>query len=58
MKKTKLTYADIEKLAFIVRIFMEDHKMTKMQFVELDALRTKLIVMRAEMEYLKGRESV
>ena len=58
MKKTKLTYADIERLAFIVKCFMGDYKMNKMQRAELCALMRKLIVMRAEIEYSKSRESV
>ena len=58
MKKTKLTYADIEMLEFVLRIFMQDHKMTKLHALQFEALRIKLIIMRAEIEYSKKRESI
>jgi hypothetical protein len=58
MKKTKLTYADIEALEFIVRMFQKDCTLTQKDSMRFEALRIKLIVMRAEIEYLKNRESV
>lgn len=58
MKKTQLTYADIERLEFVLRMFIQDYKMTKLQASQFEALRIKLIVMRAEIEYSKKRESV
>ncbi len=58
MKKTQLTYADIEMLEFVLRMFIQDYKMTKLHASQFEALRIKLIVMRAEIEYSKKRESV
>jgi hypothetical protein len=50
MKKTALTYADIEKLQYILRNYSET---TLQNDQELESLKLKLIMMRAEMEYLK-----
>ncbi len=50
MKKTALTYADIEKLQYILRNYSEN---TFQHDPELELLKLKLIGMRAEMEYLK-----
>ena len=58
MKKTKLTYADIEMLQFALAAFQDTFWMSKAQSIQYEALRIKLIVMRAEIEYLKNRESV
>ena len=58
MKKTTLTYAEIEALEFLVRMFQKDYKLAQRDRMQFEALRIKLIVMRAEIEYLKDRESV
>jgi hypothetical protein len=58
MKKAKLTYAEIEALEFLVRMFQKDYKLAQRDSMQFEALRIKLIVMRAEMEYSKNRESV
>jgi hypothetical protein len=57
MKKTKLTYADIVALQFIVKMFQEDHPLAQKDSMHFERLRIKLIVMMAEMEYLKNREN-
>jgi len=58
MKKTKLTYADIEMLQFALAAFQDTFWKSRVQTIRYEALRIKLIVMRAEIEYLKNRESV
>jgi len=50
MKKTALTYAEIEKLQYILRNYSQGYSQTDQ---ELESLILKLIMMRAEMEYLK-----
>jgi hypothetical protein len=50
MKKTALTYAEIEKLQYILRNYSNN---TTQHDQELESLLLKLIMMRAEMEYLK-----
>ena len=50
MKKTALTYAEIEKLQYILRNYSNN---TTQHNQELESLILKLIMMRAEMEYLK-----
>lgn len=57
MKKTKLTYADIEALEFAIRMFQQSWTLSQKTSIQFEALRIKLIVMRAEMEYSKKRES-
>jgi len=57
MKKTKLTYADIEMLQFALKAFQDSFWKSRVQTIRYEALRIKLIVMRAEIEYLKNGES-
>jgi hypothetical protein len=50
MKKTALTYAEIEKLQYILRNYSNN---TTQHDQELESLLLKLISMRAQIEYLK-----
>jgi hypothetical protein len=51
MNETKLTHAQIETLQYILNQYMFNN--CTMHSIEHTALKNKLILMRAELEYLK-----
>ena len=56
MKKTQLTYEEIELLQFISKNFVDglpDMLITEALVKKIEALQLTLIMMRAEMEYAK-----
>lgn len=56
MKKTQLTYEEIELLQFISKNFVDglpDMLITEALVQKIDALQLKLIMMRAQLEYEK-----
>ena len=59
MEKIQLTYEDVERLQHILRDYMTNYNehMSKQYYDVLEALALKLIAMRAQMEYVKQRES-
>lgn len=56
MKKIKLTYADIELMQSVLNNLKFDYVMSDNMQKKVEGLYTKLIVMRAQLEYLKARE--
>lgn len=56
MKKTQLTYEEVELLQFISKNFVDglpDTLITEALVKKIEALQLKLIMMRAQMEYEK-----
>jgi hypothetical protein len=56
MKKIKLTYADIELMQSVLNNLKFDYVMSDNMQKKVEGLYIKLIVMRAQLEYLKARE--
>jgi hypothetical protein len=58
MKKIELNYEEIELLQFILRRVGDNQWFINEYMQEkIDALKLKLTAMRAQMEYIKQRES-
>lgn len=58
MKKIELTYEEVELLQFLLSKFgLEEWWINESMWEKIDALKLKLIGMRAQMEYFKQRES-
>lgn len=58
MKKIQLTYEEVELLQFLLNKFgLEEWWINESMWEKIDALKLKLIAMRAQMEYVKQRES-
>ena len=56
MKKTELTYEEIERLQFILKNLDSDYYMSESMQKKIDTLYMKLISMRAQLEYPRKRE--
>jgi hypothetical protein len=57
MKKINLTYEEIELMQFILnKLDVEEWWISESMYEKIDALKLKLIAMRAQSEYLKVRE--
>ena len=52
MKNTELSYLEIERLQFLLRMHMEEYKsvMTESMINDLEKLKVKLIAMRGALE--------
>lgn len=58
MKKIELTYEEVELLQFLLSKFgLEEWWISESMWEKIDALKLKLIGMRAQLEYVKQRES-
>ena len=58
MKKITLTYEEIELMQFLLNKFgLEEWWISESMWENIDALKLKLTAMRAQMEYIKQRES-
>ena len=58
MKKVTLTYEEIELMQFILnKVDAEEWWISESMYEKIDALNLKLTAMRAQMEYIKQRES-
>jgi len=58
MKKITLTYEEIELMQFLLnKVDAEEWWISESMYEKIDALKLKLIAMRAQSEYLKARES-
>lgn len=58
MKKITLTYEEIELMQFILnKVDAVEWWISESMYEKIDALNLKLIAMRAQMEYIKQRES-
>lgn len=58
MIKIQLTYEEVELLQFLLNKFgLEEWYVSESMQEKIDALKLKLIAMRAQMEYVKQRES-
>lgn len=58
MIKIQLTYEEVELLQFLLSKFgLEEWYVSESMQEKIDALKLKLIAMRAQMEYFKQRES-
>jgi len=56
MKKTYLTCEDMERLLFVLKLFMDNTGMSAESRAKFQSIRLKLIMMRAETEYLNKRK--
>ena len=56
MKKTELTYEEIETLQFVLKNLGSDYYMSESMQKKIDTLYMKLISMRAQLEYPRKRE--
>ena len=57
MKKINLTYEEIELMQFLLnKVDVEEWWISESMYKKIDALKLKLIAMRAQSEYLKVRE--
>lgn len=58
MKKIELTYEEIELMQFILnKVDLAEWWISESMYEKIEALKLKLIAMRAQMEYFKQRES-
>ena len=58
MKKVTLTYEEIELMQFILnKVDAEEWWISESMYEKIDALNLKLTAMRAQMEYIKQKES-
>jgi hypothetical protein len=58
MKKIELTYEEIELMQFILnKVDLAEWWISESMYEKIEALKLKLIAMRAQKEYVKQRES-